>query len=353
MISLSPWGLAPVLAATLGLLSLAPSPAAAQEFTFENLTDHPDGPGSGSYPSINDRGDVAFMSNDLAYVYDRQADTFLNLHTLPGAPAQGWYPKINTQGNVAFVDPGTDDLWLYEAVPGSLTNLSLRPGYPGNSGAHSLNAAFDLNDANQISFHSGDLNFGDVYVYTHATGEFVKVTDQPGGPSRGRDNAINDQGQVAYSGFPDIYVFDIAGETTLNITDLPGGPGTGLGAFSFNDVGDVALFASGIYYTASTGVFLDLSALPGFPAGTASSNANDISNRGEATFWRDGTYYYDPVRRTFTRLNGQGAVPSGGLASSINERGVIAFDAGTYPSGDVFVATPKGPQPPRGLRVSP
>lgn len=353
MTTLPPWRLFAVVLASL----VAPmgTPALAQEFTFSNLTDRPDAPGDGSFPSINDRGDVGFMTAAYeAYVYYRESDTFVNLNSLPGAPTEGWYAKVNGSGNVAFVDPGTRNLWLYEKATQALTNVSALPGFPGNSGAHSLNTAFDLNDANQMSFHSGDLNYGDIYLYTHATGQFSKVTDRTGAPWHGRDNAINDAGQVAYSGFPDIYVFDVASGTTTNITDLPGGPGTGLGSFSFNDAGDVAIFRSDstVYYRAATGVFLQVSSLPGYPEGAAASNANDISNRGEITFWRDGQYYFDPARETFTRLNGVNGVPSGGLSSSINESGVIAFAAGFFGAEDVFLATPMGPARPRGLRIS-
>lgn len=350
----SPLRLAAVLLATLAVVTSTSGLAEAQEFTFANLTDRADGPGQGSFPSINDGGDVSFMAGNAAFVYDNASETFLNLNSLPGAPGEGWYAKINAQGNVAFVDPGTRDLWLYEAGTGQLTNVSSLAGYPGNSGAHSLNTAFDLNDADQISFHSGDLNFGDVYVYTHTTGTFLNVTDRAGAPARGRDNAINDVGQVAYSGFPDIYVFDIASGGTVNVTDLPGGPGTGLGSFSFNDVGDVAIFRSDgtLYYTAATGAFLDLTTLPGYPAGAAASNANDISNRGEVTFWRDGLYYFDPNRQTFTRLDGRDGVPSGGMSSSINDRGVVAIAAGLVGVEDIFLATLDVPRPPRGLRIS-
>jgi len=45
---------------------------------------------------------------------------------------------------VAFVDPGTRNLWLYEKATQALTNVSALPGFPGSSGAHSLNTAFDL-----------------------------------------------------------------------------------------------------------------------------------------------------------------------------------------------------------------
>lgn len=342
------------LAAVLAFACLT-GRASAQVFTFSNLTDSAGGPGAGSYPSINDHGDVAFTYADTVYLYRRDEATFSNLNALPGAPARGWYPKLNGRGDVAFIDPTTRNLWFYQAATPSLTNVSALSGYPGNSGAHGLNAIFDLNDTAQISFHSGDINYGAVWVYTHATGAFLQVTGRTGAPSRGRENAINDVGRVAYAGFPDIYVFDIASGSTQNITDLPGGPGTGLGSFSFNDRGDVAIFRpSGIiYYHADTGAFLDLTTLPGFPAGSASSSANDISNRGEITFWRDALYYFDPVRRTFTRLNGQNGVPSGGLATSINERGVVALAAGLFGSEDIFLAVLEEPRPPLGLRRSP
>ena len=333
--------------------ALSSSPAVAQVFKYENITELPGGPGSGNYPSINSLGDVAFFHDYVVYLYDRKQESFLNINSLPGAPPRGWFPKLNNLGNVLFADTDSDDLWLYEAAGQTLTNISSLAGYPGNSQAHDIKATIDLNDANQVSFHSGDLNFGDVFVYEHTTGDFLNVTDQSGGTGRGRDTAINNMGQVAYSGFPDIYVYDMGSGTTTNITDLPGGPGTGLGAFSFNDMGDIAIFRPEtlIYYKAFTRTFVNISALPGFPAGASSSSANDISNRGEITFWRDAIYYFDPVRQTFTRLNGQGSVPSGGLGSSINENGEIALGAGNAGVEDIFIATPWVLAPPTGLRI--
>ncbi len=333
--------------------ALSTSPAVAQVFKYENITELPGGPGSGNYPSINSLGDVAFFHDYVVYLYDRKQESFLNINSLPGAPPRGWFPKLNNLGNVLFADTDSDDIWLYEAAGQTLTNISSLAGYPGNSQAHDIKATIDLNDANQVSFHSGDLNFGDVFVYDHTTGDFLNVTDQSGGTGRGRDTAINNMGQVAYSGFPDIYVYDMGSGTTTNITDLPGGPGTGLGAFSFNDMGDIAIFRPEtlIYYKAFTRTFVNISALPGFPAGASSSSANDISNRGEITFWRDAIYYFDPVRQTFTRLNGQGSVPSGGLGSSINENGEIAMGAGNAGVEDIFIATPLVLAPPTGLRI--
>lgn len=338
---------------TFVVVALSGSDAAAQVFKYEMITELPGGPGAGNYPSINDIGGVAFFQDYNVYVYDKDLGSFLNINSLPGAPTQGWFPKINNLGNVVFGDTGTDDLWFYDAAGQALTNISSLVGYPGNSQAHDIKATIDLNDSNQVSFHSGDRNVGDVYVYDHATGDFLNVTDQPGGAGRGRDTAINNVGQVAYGGFPDIYVYDMGTGTTTNITDLPGGPGTGLGAFSFNDMGDIAIFRPDclIYYKALTGTFVDISALPGFPVGAASSTANDISERGEITFWRDGIYYFDPLRQTFTQLNGQGSVPSGGLGSSINDKGEIAFGAGNASVEDIFIATLVVPVPPTGLRI--
>ena len=52
--------LAAVLLATLAVVTSTSGLAEAQEFTFANLTDRADGPGQGSFPSINDGGDVSF-----------------------------------------------------------------------------------------------------------------------------------------------------------------------------------------------------------------------------------------------------------------------------------------------------
>jgi hypothetical protein len=325
----------------------------AQVFEFENISELPGGPGSGNYPSINDLGDVVFFHDYTVYLFDRDLGSFLNINSLPGAPTRGWFPKINNLGNVLFADTDTDDLWFYEVAGRSLTHISSLAGYPGNSQAHVINTAIDINDSNQVSFHSGDRNYGDVYLYDHSTGDFLNITDQPGGRGRGRETAINNGGQIAYGGFPDIYVYDLGSGTTRNITDLPGGPGTGLGTFAFNDMGDIAIFnpQTVIYFESLTETFLDLSTLPGFPAGTASSVDNDLSDSGEITFWRDGIYYFDPIRQTFTRLNGLGSVPSGGYGSSINDNGEIALGAGGAGVEDVFIATPVVPAPPTGLRI--
>jgi hypothetical protein len=244
---------------------------------------------------------------------------------------------------------------LFEAGTQTFTNLDTLPGYPGDTGANDINPVFDINDHNKISFHSGDLNFGDVYVYDHAAGTFENISDKPGGATRGRENRINNFDQVAYNGFPDTYVYDPSNGSTTNITDLPGGPGSGFGGFSLNDLGDVAIYRPDevTYYDAGTGSFLYFSTLPGFPPGNASVTRNDISDRGGMSFWRDEIFYFDPLDSSFTQLTSQGPVPFAGLESSINDSDEIAFVAG----GDVYLAvlaTPTavsaGPPPSLGLR---
>ena len=62
----------------------------------------------------------------------------------------------------------------HHTCPGALpsTNISALPNYPGNSLASFPLTAFDLNDNHQISFHSGDNNFGDVYgIFLAITGD--------------------------------------------------------------------------------------------------------------------------------------------------------------------------------------
>ncbi|MBN1514243.1 MAG: hypothetical protein JXB13_19660 [Phycisphaerae bacterium] len=308
----------------------------ARDFDFESITDAPGGPGQGRAPSINDNGDIAFFDDTTVYLYDRSEGTFLNVTALPGAPSGAWFPKLNNQGNIVMLEQTSRDLWFFEAASQTFTNISALPGYPGNSQAHGLQLIFALNDSNVISFHSGQLNYGDVYVYRHATGTFEMITGKPGGSSGGRENTINNLGQVAYMGFPSLYVYDPATGTTTNISTLPGGPG-GLGdSFALNDRGDAALFRPDqvTYYDAASGTFLYVSDLPGFPAGSASGFANDLSWRGEIAFWRTDIYYFNPVDQSFTVLNNQGPVPAGGMESSINNRGRIAFTGGQ----DVYVA---------------
>jgi len=328
----------------VGLLIFFASTAGAKEFTYTNLTDLPSGPGEGKAPSINDVGEVAFFVDTDIHIYTPTPSTFTNISLLPGAPPDAWFPCLNNAGNVVMIDPFTRNLWFYEASTESFTNVSSLAGYPGNSGANFLRAIFDLSDSDQISFHSGDINNGDVYVYDHANGSFLKVTDRVGGSTRGRENRINNNQQVAYGGFPDIYIYDLVSQQTVNITDLPGGPGTGLGSFSLNDNGDIAIYnADVIYYDALSGSFLYLSTLPGFPASNTSTDSNDLSNSGEIVFWKEQTYYFDPIDQSFTQLNGQGSVPAGGMESSINGNGEIAFNG----SVDVWLATSVATSTPR------
>ncbi len=331
----------------LTVLSIAGA-TSGRDFDFVNITDGPLGPGLGRTPSINDNGDIAFMAGSELYFYDSSAGTFLNVSSLAGAPASAIFPKLNNLGDIAVINNTNGNVWLFEVATQSFTNISLLPGHPGNSKSFDLKTSFDLNDARQLSLHSGDRNFGEIYVYEHASGLFTKVTDMPGGPTAGRDNAINNNGQIAFSGFPDDYIFDIAGGTTQNITDLPGGPGTGLGGMSFNDNGDVAIMLQAgndpVIFDATSSTFLSLATLPGFPAGLASSNGDDLSARGDFTFWRTEIHHFDPLTQAFTQLtNRPGETPAGGRNSSVNRVGVIAFAAGFDGVEDIFVATPTCP----------
>jgi len=323
------------------LLGSLATVASSAVFEFTNITDLPGGPGQGAAPSINNDGDIAFYNGTTVYTYDRSTGTFLNLMSLGGAPADAWFPRINASGNIVMIQPSTRDLWLFEAATQTFINLATLPGYPGDTGANDLNPIFDINDHNRISFHSGDLNFGDVYVYEHAAGTFENISDKSGGATRGRENRINNFDQVAYNGFPDTYLYDPSNHSTVNITDLPGGPGSGFSGFSLSDLGDIAIYRPDevTYYDAGTGSFLYLSTLQGFPPGDASVTRNDISARGGISFWRDEIYYFDSFDSSFTQLTSQGPVPFAGLESSINDRDEIAFVAG----GDVYLAVPAAP----------
>ncbi len=335
-------------ARSLAIVGLCCPAAPAKEFTFTNITDLPGGPGQGNAPEINDHGDITFYRGTDVFFFDRSAGTFLEVTALPGAPDQAWFPKLNNFGNILMINPSTRDLWLFERTTQAFTNLAALPGYPGNSQAHDLRHVFDINNANRICLHSGDLNFGDVYLYDHAMGTFENISDKPGGATHARTNVINNADQIAYMGFPDTYVYDRTTDTTVNITDLPGGPGAGFDAFSLNDRGDLAIYRPDelTFYEAASGSFLYLSTLPGFPAGSASSNTNALSDRGEITFWRSDIHYFDPADQSFTRLNDQGTIPSGGAASSINDFGEIALTAGLAGAEDIYLAVPAYPTVP-------
>ncbi len=314
-----------------------PGEATARVFQFENLTDRPGGPGEGKDPQINDRGDVAFFAGTEVWLYQEGAGSFTEITALPGAPAAAIFPKINSAGDLVMIDPGSRDLWLYEADTGSFTNLSSLPGHPGNTENFDLGRVFDLNDSRQVSFHSGDRNLGRVWLYDHATGGISPVTGRPGGALRGRTNALNDQGQVLYMGFPDAYLYDPATDSTVNVNDLPGGPQVVTDNLLLSNSGDVAWVSTDVtLYRADLGDFLSLASLPGFPASFVSTNRNGLNERREIVFWKDATWYFDPSDSTFTQLNGRPGVPAGGMEGSINEVGVIAFTGGT----DVFLAIP-------------
>lgn len=326
----------------VGLCLLVADAAVAQaSFTFLDVTDLPGGPGAGDDPQINSAGDIAFADNILStvWLWKRDTGSFLELTALPGAPVEGgWAAKINSAGNVAFLGWITDEIWFYEAATGTLGNLADLAGYPGVSENFEPSRSFDLNDLNQISFHVGDRNGGHLYVYRHADGSFARITGQPGRPAiGGRENTINNASQIAFLAVGDIYLHTLGGATT-NLTDLPGGPGTPSFQFNLNDRGDLAIFRSDevIYLEAATSSWLYLSTLPNFPSGAAARNHNDLSDRGEMVFWRDGMYYFEPTGQSFTRLDGQNGVPDFGDSATINDRGEIAFTAGS----DVYLAIP-------------
>lgn len=316
--------------------------AAAKPYTFENITERTGAPGQGNAPDINIRDDIAFDSGASVYFYDRSEGTFLNVTALPGAPAGAWFPRLNGLGNIVMIESSTRDLWFFEAATQTFTNIAALPNYPGNSQAHGLQLIFALNDDNKVSFHSGDLNFGRIYVYDHATGAFEEITNKPGGSWHGRENTINNAGQVGYMGFPSLYVYDPATGVTTNISTLPGGPNTLADSFALNDRGDAATFRPDevVYYEASSGAFLYLSTLSGFPPGAASSYGNDLSDLGVITFWRVRLYAFDTRDQSFTQLNDYGPVPAGGMTTSINAAGRIAMAAGLASVEDIYLAIP-------------
>jgi hypothetical protein len=318
------------------------SPATARNYLFENITDLPAGPGGGRTAEINDDGDIAFLNDQKVWFYDRSANSFLDVTSLPGAPTNPFFIKLNNNGDLAIVEtPATSrDLWLFELETQSFTNVSALPNYPGDSFASFPLTAFDLNDSNQISFHSGDNNFGDVYVYDHPSGDFDRVTGMPGGPLHGRENEINNAGQILYMGFPSTYLYDPALGTTTNINTLPGGPGPALTNLDLNDHGDVALMSANVaqLYDAETETFLDVAATPGWPSNITASSRSDLGNSGDVTFWREGLYVFDSTVSRFTNLNGiPGGPPAGGTETDLNSAGQIALIAGD----DVWLATPR------------
>ncbi len=327
----------------VGIFVLGGSESAAKEFSFINVTDLPGGPGQGSSPSINDQGDVSFHQGTSIFFFDNSAKSFLDVTALPGAPAGARFPKLNNLGNIAMIETTTDDFWVFEAATQAFTNVSSLLNFPGNSGSFNLKQAFDLNDSNKMSFHSGDRNTGTIHLYDHGAGSFTEITSLGGGPTRGRENVINNADQVGFMGFPSLYVYDPATNVATNISTLPGGPGGVSDNFAINDLGDAAIFFPDetVFYDASVGSFLSLSTLPGWPTGAASSGPNDLSDSGEITFWRTDIHHFDPVDQSFSQLtNKLGATPAGGHESSINDFGQVAFAAGFVGVEDIFLGNP-------------
>ena len=318
--------------------------ANARNYLFENISDLPAGPGGGRGAEVNDNGDIAFLNNGAVWFYDRSENSFLNVTALPGAPANPFFVKLNNNGNIAIIETPTTtrDVWLFEQDTQMFTNISTQPNFPatGNSGANFLGTIFDLNDNNKVSFHSGDNNFGDIYVYDHAASSFAKITDMAGSPMRGRENEINNLNQVLYSGFPSTYLFDPATSTTTNINELPGGPGPAITNLDLNDSGDVALISASVaqLYDALNGTFLDLAAAPGWPPDIIASSRSDLSNSGEITFWREGLFVFDSNVNRFSQLNDfPGGPPLGGTETNLNSSGQIVLNTGS----DVYLATPR------------
>lgn len=314
----------------------------ARNYQFTNISDLAGGPGGGRSAEINDNGDIAFLTDDAVWFYDRSANSFQNITAISGAPANPFFLKLNNNGDIAIVETpsSTRDLWLFEQGSQSFTRISGLTGYPGNSQSSFPLTTFDLNDNRQISFHSGDNNFGTIYIYDHATSSFDWINGKPGATTFGRENEINNLGQVVYMGFPSTYLYDPATNTTTNINTLPGGPGPVLTNLDLNDHGDVALTSANVatLYDASSGTFLDIDATPGWPPNITSSSRSDLGNGGEVTFWREGQYVFDSNTLRFSQLNGfPGGPPAGGTETDLNSSGEIALST----SEDVFLLTPQ------------
>jgi len=328
------------------LVAIGSNAAAVDGFQLTEITALPGSPGFGNFPDINDDGDVAFSANGEIYHYVRSTQNLLNVSALPGAPASASYPKLNNQRNIAMANNATKEIWLYRAGDGTFTRLQDVPGFPGNTGANIIGYAMDLNDDDQISFQSGDNNNGDIYVYDHGTSSFEKVTDRAGGSTRGRENRINNARQVVYMGFPDVYRYDIDSQTTLDISQLPGADGFNASDFDSNANGDIAMCRGNqvVFYDEATAGFEDLSLLPGYPQGQASSLCS-LANDGDIVFSRTrldffyDIYWFDAGARTFTRMND---APSGTNSQGvINNRGEIALATGSVLFYDIFLAVPE------------
>ena len=328
--------LLPIFSTVIACLLLTAASAAAATFSYVNVTDQAGGPGQGFLPTINRWGDVAFMKDNDIYVYRRQGSRFINLMNLAGAPTGGWHPRLNDSGDVAFIDPNDRHVWLFDAATSGFSDLATLPNFPGTSDLHDLYGAFDMNNGGKLALHSGDLNFGDIFLYDPADSSFSKITDLPGAATRGRDCRINNADQVAYSGGADIFIYSLSDGTSRNITDLPGGPGTGLPAAILNDAGDIAISSGNelVRFTAADETFWYLSTLPDFPVSIGSVDRNSLGTSGAISFWADEIYYFDPGDSTFTQLTNQGIVPFSGHASKMNDNHLIAFEAG----GDIWLA---------------
>jgi hypothetical protein len=320
--------------------------AAVDGFQLTEITALPGSPGFGNFPDINDHGDVTFSANGEIYLYVRSAQQLVNVSALPGAPESASYPKLNNQRNIAMANNATKEIWFYQADGGTFTRLQDVPGFPGNTGANIIGDVMDLNDDDQVSFQSGDNNNGDIYVYDHGASSFEKVTDRAGGSTRGRENRINDARQVVYMGFPDVYRYDIDSQTTVDISQLPGAGGFNASDFDSNANGDIAMCRGNqvIFYDEASAGFEDLSLLPGYPEGQASSLCS-LADGGDVVFSRTrldffyDIYWFDADAGTFTRMND---APSGTNSQGvINSRGEIALATGSVLFYDIFLAVPE------------
>lgn len=340
-----------LLALVWMLVSIGSEAAALDGFTLTEITALPGSPGFGNFPDINDLGDVAFSANGQVYLYQRDVQQLVNISALPGAPASASYPKLNDQRNIAMANNVTKEIWFYQADNGTFTRLQDVVGFPGNTGANIIGYVMDLNDDDQVSFQSGDNNNGDIYVYDHGASSFEKVTDRADGSTRGRDNVINDARQVVYSGFPDVYRYDIDSQTTVNISQLAGAGGFNASDFDSNANGDIAMCRGNqvVFYDEATAGFEDLSLLPGYPTGQASSLCS-VADDGDVVFSRTrldfayDIYWFDAESSAFTLMND---VPSGTNSQGvINNNGEIALATGSVLFYDIFLAVPAPPAVP-------
>jgi hypothetical protein len=100
---------------------------------------------------LNDHGDVALMSANVAQLYDASSGTFLDIAATPG-----WPPNISSSsrsdlGNSGDVTFWREGLYVFDSTTSRFTKLDGVPGGPPPGGTET-----DLNSAGQIVLTAGD-----------------------------------------------------------------------------------------------------------------------------------------------------------------------------------------------------